>query len=95
MALAVMVEVGERGSGSWERTSLRRRVWMEGCLQSMQIAKERAEAVVSWPAMRKVISWFTRPSSVKPPDSMATERMFLAASCFLLARFAFCSCTRE
>ncbi len=61
----------------------------------MQTANDRAEAVVSWPAMRKVISWLTRPSSVKPPDSIATERMFLVVSSFLLTKFSFSCCTRE
>ena len=41
----------------------------------MLIAQERAEAVVSCPARRKVISWLTRSVSLKPPDIRATERM--------------------
>ncbi len=66
-----------------ERISSRSRVWILGCLQSMQIAQERAEAVVSCPAMRKVMSWLTRSSSVKPPDSMATDRMSVVSLSFL------------
>lgn len=95
MSLEEMDNIGDRGSGSKERTSLRSRVCTSGCLHSMHIAKERAEAVVSWPAIRKVINWFTKPSSVNPPDSIATERMFLLMSSSLRASFDFSCCTRE
>lgn len=78
MSLEQMDDVGDRGSGSEERTSSRNRLWIFGCLHIMHTAKDRADAVVSWPAMRKVINWLTNPSSVNPPDSIATERMFLA-----------------
>lgn len=95
MSLDDMDDVGDRGSGSKERTSLRSRVWTPGFLHSMYMAKDSAEAVVSWPAIRKVISWFTKPSSVNPPDSIATERMFLVVPSFLHANFNFSCCTRE
>lgn len=84
----------DRGSGRLERTSSRSRVWMSGCLQSMQIAQEIDDALVSWPAIRKVMSWLTRPSSEKPPHSMATERMS-TVSLFLSGGVCFACWTSE
>ena len=95
MSLEEMDLVGHRGSGSEERTSSRRRLCISGCEQSMQIAKVRAEAVVSWPAIRKVINWLTRPSSVNPPDSIATDRMFRVGLSFARSSFDFSCRTRE
>ena len=55
MLVDVMDVDGDRGSGSAAQISARRRLCIEGFWHTMQMAQVRAEAVVSWPAMRKVI----------------------------------------
>ena len=62
-----------RGFGRPERSSLCSFDCISGCLHNITIHQESAEAVVSWPAIKDVISWLTRSSSVKPPDARAME----------------------
>ena len=72
MSLVILVEVEE---GMCVRISSRSRVWVCGFWHIRYIAQVRAEAVVSWPAARKVIMLLTSWSSVKALEARAVEIM--------------------
>ena len=59
----------------WVRISERRRVCVVGFWHIRYMAQVRAEAVVSWPAARKVIMLLTSWSSVKALEARAVEIM--------------------